>query len=291
MKTTILSVALFGLFACTSCETSDEVNSVNDAPLTVLNVESDGTSVLTRANVAPIFCVTPPLTADEIEFLYAMREDEKLSRDLYTAFAAQYPAAVQIGKIASAEGSHIACVEAVLDFYEIDYPPLGANGLFADPTRQARYTALAGKGATLVEAYSTLVLLEEETLFAYQSVAGELTNANLALVMANQTRASSNHLKATMRQLTALGGSYVPQYFTAEAFKAIIDSAMQGGNAYGQQKGQGGKGGNTNSQKGGQGQGKKGSVNGTGTCTGTGNGAAPGQNSGGGVGKGYRGGR
>lgn len=292
MKTKLLPVALLGLlFALSSCSKFEDIDRANDAPLTLLSVESDGTSMLTRANITPVLGVTPPLTADEIEFLYAMREDEKMSRDLYASFSGQHPSATQIDKIARAEDSHIACIEAVLDYYEIDYPAQGANGVFEDAERQERYNDLVGKAATLTDAFSTMALVEEETVFAYNSLQSQIENANISLVVANISRASSNHLRAAVRQLMALGGSYTPSFLTAEEFDAIVGSATQGGNACGQQKGQGGKGGNTNSQKGGQGNGNKGSVSGTGNCTGTDNGSATGQNKGGGVGKGYRGGR
>lgn len=290
MKTKIFVITLLVIWALTSCNKPDDLAD-NDAPLAILSVESDGTSVLTRANITPLLDVTLPLTADEIEFLYAIREDEKVARDLYLAFSAKYPTAAQISKIAAAEGSHITCVEAVLDYYEIEYPALGANGVFEDVARQALYDELSDKSSTLVEAFSTMALVEEETIFAYKSVQGKITNTNLSLIVANMIKASSNHLRAAVRQVTALGESYVPSYLTTEEFNIIINSAFQCGNVYAQQKGKGGQGGNTNAQKGNQGQGHKNSINASGDCTGIGNNSASGQNQNGGVGKGYRGGR
>lgn len=290
MKAKKMAVLLWGLFVFISCNKSDDFGS-NEDPIVLLNVESDGTSLLTRANAAPIFEVTSPLTADEIEFLYAIREDEKLAHDLYKAFSAKYPTAAPISKIATAEASHVACIEAMLDYYEIAYPTLSANGVFEDPTRQARYNELVNKSSTLVEAFSTMARVEDETIFAYQSVQGQIINVNISLVVANMIKASSNHLRATVRQVITLGGTYTPSFLTTEEFDAIIGSTFQGGNAYRQQKGKGGKGGNSNAQKGGQGQGNKGSVNASGSCTGTSNGSASDKNPSGGVGKGYRGGR
>lgn len=291
MKTKIFATALLGLFALVSCNKSDDFTPTNDAPLAILSVDADGVSTLTRANVAPVLGVTAPLSADEIEFLFAIREDEKVARDLYTSFSALYPASVQIAKIKTAEDSHIACIEAVLDYYEISYPAMTATGVFEDAERQALYNDLVDKSATLLETFGTMAVIEEETVLAYKSVQSEITNENISLVVANMIKASSNHLKAAVRQITALGGSYTPSYLSAEEFDAIINSSFQNGNKYGQLNGQGGKGGNTNAQKGNQSQGNKGGVNGTGTCTGTSNGTVPGTGGQGGVGKGYRGGR
>lgn len=291
MKTKILAIALLGLFTLVSCSKSDDFNTVNDVPLTVLSVDAEGVSTLTRANISPVLGVTEPLSADEIEFLFAIREDEKVARDLYAVFAALYPASPQIAKIKTAEDSHIACIEAVLDYYEISYPAMTPAGVFKDAERQALYDELAGQGTTLLEAYAAMAALEEESVWAYKSVQNEIANENISLVITNMIKASSNHLKTVVRQLMTLGGTYTPAYLSDEEYDAIINSSFQNGNRYGQQKGHGGKCGNTNAQKGNKGQGNKGGVNGSGTCTGTSGGHTSGTGSQGGVGKGYRGGR
>lgn len=289
MKTTIFTTALLGLFALVSCNKSDDFTSPNDVPLAILNVDADGISTLTRASVAPVLTVTDSLSADEIEFQFALREDEKMARDLYTVFAAKYSTAPQIDRIAAAENSHIACVEAVLDYYEISYPAMtAAAGLFEDAKRQAIYNELADKSGTLLEVYATMAAVEEESVSAYKSVQSEITNENIALVITNMIKASSNHLKAAVCQIIAGGGTYTPLYLSAEEFGTIVNLPYQNGYKYGQKKG---RGGNTNAQKGNKGQGNKGGVNGTGSCTGTSNGIAPGTGAQGGGGKGCRGGR
>lgn len=288
MKTTIFTTALLGLFALVSCNKSDDFTSPNDVPLAILNVDADGISTLTRASVAPVLTVTASLSADEIEFLFALREDEKMARDLYTVFAAKYSTAPQIDRIAAAENSHIAYVEAVLDYYEISYPAMTAAGLFEDAKRQAIYNELADKSGTLLEVYATMAAVEEESVSAYKSVQSEITNENIALVITNMIKASSNHLKAAVCQIIVGGSTYTPLYLSAEEFGTIVNLPYQNGYKYGQKKG---RGGNTNAQKGNKGQGNKGGVNGTGSCTGTSNGIVPGTGGQGGVGKGYRGGR
>lgn len=272
MKTKIFVTALLGFFALTSCTKSDDLNNNDGTSLTILEVENDGTSGMRSSNIAPVLDVTEPLTVEEIEFIYAIREDEKVSRDLYLEFATMYPEAAQIGKIAKAESSHIACVEALLNFYEITYPALSENGVFEDETRQTRYNELLKKGATLVEALSTMALIEEESVFAYTSVQAEITNVNISLVIENMIKASSNHLRATVRQLTAKGGSYAPSFLTTEAFDAIINTEFKGGKAYKHKKGNGNKNGNkeekTHKEKGGKEQGDKNEINTSGDCTG-----------------------
>lgn len=285
MKTTnFFKISLLGISALfiTSCNNSDEFDSnENNEPLAVLKVaQEDGVSSFITPNICPILDVTNPLTADEIEFLFSIREDEKVAKDLYTAFAGQYPTAIQFSRIAAAEATHIVAVETVLGYYEITYPTLGAPGIFADANRQEQYDELLAKATTLQTALETMAALEEENIAAYKAVEANIMNANLNLIVANMIKASSNHLKAAVRQLTALDVTYTPTYLDQATFDDIINSAFAQGNKYGQQMGKGNRGGNTNSQKGNMGQGNKGNMNGSGICTDTYNGSTPGANTG-----------
>lgn len=296
MKTiNFLKITLFSLFALTivSCNNSDEFDNGANEPLAVLKVaQEDGVSSFVTPNICPVLNVTDPLTADEIEFLFAMREDEKMAKDLYTAFGAQYPTAVQFSRIATAEATHVAAIETMLTYYEVSFPALTPAGVFADAEKQAQYDAFLAQGTTIQGAFEVMALLEEENIAAYKAVEATATNANIKLILANMVRASSNHLKAAVRQLTILGITYTPTHLDQATFDEVISSAFAQGNMYGQQMGKGNRGGNTNSQKGNMGQGNKGNVNGSGICTGTNNGSSPGMNGGQGqAGKGYRGGR
>lgn len=295
MKTKkLFPAALLGLFAlaAVSCNKNDDYNDTAGEPLALIEVAADGTTRALENNICPVLEVTDPLTADEIEFLYAMREDEKLSKDIYSAFAALYPASPQFSKIASAEATHIAAVERILTYYEIDFPALGEAGVFADPERQARYDELTAQGTTVLEAFTVMAWIEEENVVVYKAVEANIGNPNIKLIVSNMIRSSSNHLKAAVRRITALGGSYTPSFIEQDEFDGIIDSGFSQGNRYGQQQGKNGNKGNTNSAKGSQGQGNKGSVNNNGICTGTCTGSFPGTCDGTGqAGKGYRGGR
>lgn len=296
MKTRKLFLAAFsGIFAlvAVSCDKNNDFEGgATGDPLALIEVAADGTTRALVNNICPVLGVTDPLTADEIEFLYAIREDEKLSKDVYTLFASQYPAYPQFTKIASAEATHMAAVEAILSYYEVEFPAAGPAGIFADPERQTLYDELSAKGTSPLEAFGVMALLEEEGVAAYLAVEPNIANANIKMFVGNMIKSSSNHLKVAVRQITVLGGAYVPAILDQGAFDEIIGSSFAQGNKYGQQGGKNGKGGNTNSGKGGKGQGGQGSVNRDGSCTGTTNGTSPGTCDGSGkAGKGYRGGR
>lgn len=283
MKTKLfLLAAISAIFTLTtvSCDKTVADNQIN-----LLEVDEEGTTMMTKSAVAPLFDATDPLTADEIEFLYAMREDEKVARDVYKVFAEKYPTAPQIARIGKAEASHIACIEEVLSFYEIEFPAIGEYGVFVDANRQATYDKLVAQGTTLLDAFLTMAFIEEDNIAAYKNVLPTIANPNIKLVVEHLMKASSNHLRAAARRIKVLGGTYTPTVLSQADFDAIINAKFDKGQGFGKGKGNNG---NTNSEKGGKGSGKKGSVNQNGDCTSTTNGTAPGNGSSGKAGKGYR---
>jgi len=284
----IFPATLVGLLAITFASCSTNNDSMASQSVALLNVSTEGISTFQVNNVCSVFVATPDLTADEIEFLYAIREDEKLAKDVTTAFSTKYPASLVFSNIAKAEATHITAIENVLAYYEIDFPALGKAGVFANEARQNQYNELLAKDTSLVAAYKTTAFLEEQSIATYTTVAANITNANIKIMVNNLMRGSSNHFKAYIRQLTTLGETYLPTLLSQTTYDEIINSPYGQGNKYSNQ----GNGMNTNSGKGQRGQGNKGGVNAGGTCTGTTNGTAPGTGVGqGGAGKGYRGGK
>lgn len=275
-----------------SCSKNENDDTENQMPLDLISVSSDGVTKALVDNICPILGVTAPLTEDEIEFLYAVREDEKVTKDITSKFLTQYPASTQFTNILAAEATHISAIEMLLIYYEITFPALGTAGVFVDTERQARYNNVVAQGTTLVAAYRAAATLEEECVAAYTNVLPTITNANIKLIIGNMLKASSNHLKAYVRQITTLNETYIPRVLYQAAFDAIIGASFGQGGKHSQQGG-GGKGhGNTNSGKGGHGQGGKGQVDGNGDCSRTPVGGGGNSNGGnGGAGKGYRGGK
>ena len=284
----IFPVTLVGLLAITFASCSTDNDSIASQSVGLLNVSTEGVSTFYVNNVCSVFVATSDLTADEIEFLYAIREDEKLAKDITESFLIKYPTSIVFSNIAKAEATHIAAIENVLAYYEIDFPALGEAGVFANEARQNQYNELIVKDTSLVAAYKTSSYLEEQSIAAYAAVTPNITNENIKIIVSNLKRGSSNHFKAYIRQLTILGETYLPTLLDQKTYDEIINSPYGQGNKYGHQI----NGMNTNSGKGHKGQGNKGGVNASGTCTGTANGTAPGTGVGqGGTGKGYRGGR
>lgn len=283
--TAALFVALSMTFiSCSKVDGSDQ----EEGTKTILNVTEDGTSTLENGDLTPIFATTAALTADEIEFLYALREDEKLGGDLYAQFATQYPEKLPFAKIATAEDSHVACVERLLSYYEIEFPVLSPEGVFADEKRQTRYNEMKAKAVTVVDAFMVMAALEEEAVASYKKVVPQITNENILLVVNNMVKASLNHLRVAFRQISMLGGAYLPTFLSQEDFDAIVNSDFSQGHGYQYKHGKGD--GKTNSNKKGEKACNKGKVTEKGDCSAAEDGSKPRADEGG-MGKKYRGGR
>lgn len=288
MKTlsTIMGVLFMGAVSI-SCQKGELPNNetLPEESVQVLTVNSDGVTSFNTPVLTPTFENTAELTAEEIEFLFAVREDEKVARDLYAHFYSKYQLK-PFEMIGKAESNHISAVEKLLTFYSISFPALSEAGIFANAERQLNYTTLAASGNTSLEAFTTAAKLEETGIYDYMTVLQDITNPNIKLVIEHLMKASSNHLKAFLRNIDALGGSYTPSILSQEQFDNIIKSNFDNGRRL---KKRGGDNGTNN----GDGHNRiKGSVNKNGECTGTSNGQTGTQDKGKGKqGKGYRGGK
>ncbi|NTV17903.1 MAG: DUF2202 domain-containing protein [Bacteroidales bacterium] len=288
---TLLAICAISL-SLASCTKETNPNTpellVSATPSDIIEVKSDGATTFALAGVTPAFDSTADLTADEIEFIYAVREDEKVARDLYFSFFGTF-GLKPFENIGKAEDNHIKATEKLFDYYEIDYPALSENGKFENAIRQKLFDSLLLKGTPELEAFKVMAMLEESNIVEYGEVLKTIANPNIKIVIENLARASANHFKAAIRQITALGGTYTPALMTQEQYKAVIAIGFEKGKRYMYKN----NGSTTNSgnKLGGNGQ-KKGSVNRQGNCNSSSNGATPGsQNRQGNVGKGYRGGK
>ena len=285
------SMALMGIFALVvaSCEKSD--SNALDGSLPVTRTANDGLTTFRVNNIWSVLQATNPLTEDEVEFLYALREDEKLAADLYYTFGLEYPEARQFIKWYTAEETHIAAIEAVLEYYEIEFPAIGEIGVFADADRQAYYNELVSNGITLLDAYMVAAALEEENIVIYTEVMENSSNNNIILLLENLIESSWNHLKMLVNHIENEGGSYVPAIMDEDLFNEIIDSSYCQGKEYNMQGGKGGKASCKNSEKNGTEKGCKATVDKSGNCKSASGGSGSGNTGGKGKGcKGYRGG-
>ena len=144
---------------------------------------------------------TTPLSATEKESLLYMREEEKLARDVYTAFYDRYGLRV-FSNIATSEQAHMDAVLTLLNRYGLADPAAAAPGVFNNDDLQALYDDLIDQGnASLTAALQAAVLIEETDIADLQDGLALTSHADLRAVYNNLLRASQNHLRAFSRQL------------------------------------------------------------------------------------------
>lgn len=214
MKTTIKNLVSGGLIMLltltltASCENGISENAENQTAA-LLDVSADGTSVIMLANLAPVMVAGENLTSDELSLLLKMKDEEKLARDVYAALYEKWQSPV-FSRIKDAESNHLEAVIRLLTYYGKD-ASVGQNGEFGSAEYKDLYGKLIAKGSVnLTEAFKVGALIEEMDSKDLEDALAVVTNANLKMVFENLQKGSRNHLRAFIRQLSALGESYTP---------------------------------------------------------------------------------
>lgn len=228
---TIMALLLLVLTACAMAPVAAAAN-----PNTASSVE---TTTLTNAQPVDETLSAPPLTplseAEAASLIY-MREEEKLARDVYLAFYAQWQLPL-FQNIANSESTHMASIKTLLDRYGL-VDPVGSNGtgVFTNATLQDLYNQLIAEGSQSAEAALQVgALIEEVDIADLQQGLTAITHADIIRVYSSLIRGSENHLRAFTSQLTQLtGATYVPQYLDQVTYDTLLSTPMGQNGARGQ---------------------------------------------------------
>ncbi len=234
MKAAIHFLALAALMATgstfASCDKSSDVST--DSMVPVLDVKSEGTSLVLGANLTGVLPASPPATTSEADMLTYMKEEEKLAKDVYTTLNAKWNVQV-FTNIANAEATHINAVVALMEHLGLSNTSLLPVGEFQTPEFTNLYNQLVAQGSiSLAEAYKVGALIEEKDIFDLNENMSKTSNTNIIMVFENLLRASSNHLRAFNRQLTSLGITYSPLYLDSTTYNQIATSPIEQGKRY-----------------------------------------------------------
>jgi len=168
------------------------------------------------------------LSADEVDSLYYMREEEKLARDVYLALYEVWKDQI-FSNVAASEQTHTDAVKDLL--YKYGLIDLAANnppGVFVDPKFQQIYDSYVALGKqSRQNALVVGVTIEELDI---KDIAHWLTlvdSDDIRKVYESLVCGSRNHLRSYYAELLASGGSYVPQFITQPEFDAIVGSPME----------------------------------------------------------------
>lgn len=231
VKTATAGILMGLILASTSCE-KNSANTGDDYFASFLSTSADGISSVLKENMIRAFTITTDPGPDEIKVIIAMREEEKLARDVYNVFAEKWGHMV-FRRISGAESTHLNAANSLLVYYGSPDTVISGAGVFNDQEMQKLYDELVSRGTTSIEeAFKAGALIEEMDIRALEEALAQVSNENIKMVFENLSRGSRNHLRAFNRQLKVRGLSYVPEYITVEQFNEIVNSPVEAGNRY-----------------------------------------------------------
>jgi hypothetical protein len=168
------------------------------------------------------------LTAEEIDSLNYMLEEEKLARDVYTVLGEKWNVRVY-GNIARSEQQHLDSIHFALEAAGQNPQQLPA-GQFSSPDFQALYNELVAEGSKeLLAALQVGATIEDLDIADLQEAVEKTENASLVLLYENLMKGSRNHLRSFVRQLDKYGEEYDAKYISAEYLDEITGSRNERG--------------------------------------------------------------
>lgn len=186
--------------------------------------------VLERLETLPV----GSLSNEEVKALVYLREEEKLSRDVYRTLDEKWDRKV-FSNIAGAEQRHLDLLEALLARYEIEDPIVDdATGAFTNRELGELYTELVSSGeASLEAAFRVGAAIEDKDIFDLYALIESSDNADVKLVANNLVKGSRNHLRAFSKNLSKQGAdAYQAQHLEQTAFDEIASSEWERGVIY-----------------------------------------------------------
>ena len=213
-----------------------------------------------------------PLTEDEQSWLVAMREEEKLARDLYATFYSTWNLRT-FQNTAKSEQSHMNTIGRLLKRYGVEDPVADNTvGVFSNPEVQALFDTLAAQGSqSLADALQVGVQLEQADIDDLTEAIAATTHRDIVSGYKGLLSASKTHLKTFTKNVTkyaqsaAVGVATCPCGSTCGGGTSCVSSCT------GSCSGTGSCGGSGScSGSGACGSGGSGSCSGAGSCSGSG---------------------
>lgn len=213
IETSLLIVSLFvTTLSFTSCSESDPLPA-NDLTNQVNNLPKES------------------LSAEEINSLIFMREEEKLARDVYAALFAKWGVNIY-SNIGASEQKHMDAVLQLLNKYNIP-DPVGQNKAdeFTNTQLQELYNQLVDQGSiSIAEALQVGATIEDLDIFDLKIALTKTDNQDIKLVYESLSKGSRNHMRSFYSSILIAGETYIPQFITQEEFDAIVNTPMEKGN-------------------------------------------------------------
>ncbi len=168
------------------------------------------------------------LSAEEVEHLYFMREEEKLARDVYLTLYDEWGQIV-FANIAQSEQAHTEAIRGLIMTYGLSDPVVDDTvGVFVNRELAELYAELVERGhESLLEALFVGALIEEVDMEDIQFAIDATDEAAVREVYQHLLRGSRNHLRAFVRNIETSGVLYEAQYIDPEIVEEILGTPME----------------------------------------------------------------
>ena len=170
------------------------------------------------------------LSEQERDGLLLMREEEKLSHDVYVTLGKKWELP-PLAHIPQAESRHMEMVKVLLDRYDIADPIADLPvGKFPSESMQQLYDQFVAQGEkSIKEAIQVGCQIEDLDIADLQRLLEAADNDDVKIVYQNLLKGSRNHLRAFARQLGRYNTSYTAQHISQAEFDRIAQSNHERG--------------------------------------------------------------
>ena len=163
-----------------------------------------------------------PLDMAEVENLLFMREEEKMSHDVYQTLYKIWNKVV-FKNIAASEQRHTNAVLKKINLFGLIDPALPEAGRYSNPDLQAFYEQLIAQGKrSYIDALRVGATIEDVDIRDLRIAIEETSNLALKTTYENLLEGSKNHLRAFVGLLQKQGIEYSPQYMDQDLYDAIL---------------------------------------------------------------------
>ena len=164
------------------------------------------------------------LTDEEENAILYLREEEKLARDLYTAFYDKWGVRT-FSQISMSEQNHMDSMKLLVERYGLEDPVLSEPGKFSDEKLQQIFDDLLARGLTSRgESLKVAAMVEDMDIMDFRVEQKKTEKPDLLAIYENLERGSRNHLRAFGRQLSKENIRYEATFLTQEEIDSIMAS-------------------------------------------------------------------
>ncbi|MBN1322563.1 MAG: DUF2202 domain-containing protein [Methanotrichaceae archaeon] len=195
--------------------------SSSDDPLVKHNV-AHGEAVIVLDSGGSEVREASPLTAQEVEGVTYIREEEKMARDLYREFGSIHNLSI-MNATANSEQNHMDAVKVLIDRNGIADPVVEARGAFTASSFQEIYENYSATGqASPEEALRIACSIEEMSITDLSSRLNETDSEEIRVTYVGLLEGSKKHLRSFVGVLNERGESYSPAHLSQAEFDEIV---------------------------------------------------------------------